>query len=164
MPHRLVLVLALLGVLCPSSSWAQCNRIGEQICQGGFLYTCEACGSEKCLIPSGEQCRVSIDSLAGTWSGLGHQSGGGLPSSDYPIVMYITRGGGSIEYPSLNCGGTLTELSQSGASAELQENITYGNCVDGGTISVNLVNGKLAWTWTKPGGISVIAVLKRAGE
>jgi hypothetical protein len=164
MPRRLVLVLALLGILYPSSSWAQCSRIGEQICQGGFLYTCQACGSEKCLIFSGEQCRVPVDSLVGTWSGSGHQSGGGLPSSDYPVVMYITRGGGTIEYPSLSCGGSLTELSESGASAQFREHITYGDCIDSGTISVNLVSGKLAWTWTGSGNMSVIAVLERTSR
>ena len=163
MPRRLILVLALLGVLYPSSSRAQCGRIGEQLCQGRFLYTCQACGSEKCLIFTGEPCRVPVDSLLGTWSGSAHQSGGGLPSSDYQVVMYITHGGGSIDYPSLSCGGSLTERSESGTSAEFREHITYGKCLDGGTISVNLVNGKLAWTWTGSENITVIAVLKRTG-
>ena len=91
----------------------------------------------------GEQCQVPVDSLTGTWRGSGHQSGGATLSMDYPIVMYISQGGGSIEYPSLSCGGSLTELSNSGTSAQFQEYITYGDCLDGGSITVNLVNGKL---------------------
>jgi hypothetical protein len=132
------------------------------VCQGGFLYTCQACGSEKCLIFSSEPCQVPVDSLAGTWSGSGHQSGGSGPSEDYPVVMHITQGGATIDYPSLSWGGSLTLLSNSGTSAQFHEHITYGNCVDGGAISVDLVNGKLAWTWTGS-NVSVIAVLDRTG-
>ena len=161
MLRRLVLVLALL-LVPTSSAFAQCSRIGEQVCQGGYLYTCQQCGSEKCLIYSGEQCQVPVDSLTGTWRGSGHQSGGATLSMDYPIIMYISQGGGSIEYPSLSCGGSLTELSNSGTSAQFQEYITYGDCLDGGSITVNLVNGKLAWTWVGS-GITVIAVLERPG-
>jgi Zn finger protein HypA/HybF involved in hydrogenase expression len=58
---RLVLVLGALVVLPVAEASAQCSRIGEQVCQGGFLYTCQACGSEKCLILSGEQCQVPVD-------------------------------------------------------------------------------------------------------
>ena len=162
MLRRLVLVLALL-LVPTSSAFAQCSRIGEQVCQGGYLYTCQACGSEKCLIYSGEQCQVPVDSLIGTWSGSGHQSGGNTESMDYSVVMRIAQDGGSIDYPSLSCGGSLTQLSSSGTSAQFQEHITYGDCVDGGAITVNLVNGKLAWTWVGS-GINVIAVLERTGR
>ncbi len=161
MLRRLVLVLALL-VVPTSSAFAQCSRIGEQVCQGGQLYTCQECGSEKCLIYSGEQCQVPVDPLAGTWRGFGHQSGGDTVSMDYLVVMYIGQAGGSIEYPSLNCGGSLTQISNGGTTAQFQEHITYGDCVDGGAITVNLVNGKLAWTWVGS-GINVIAVLERTG-
>jgi hypothetical protein len=81
---------------------------------------------------------------------------------DYSVVMRIAQDGGSIDYPSLSCGGSLTQLSSSGTSAQFQEHITYGDCVDGGAITVNLVNGKLAWTWFGS-GINVIAVLERTG-
>ena len=76
--------------------------------------------------------------------------------------MHITQGGATIDYPSLSCGGSLTLLSNSGTSAQFHEHTTYGNCVDGGAISVDLVNGKLAWTWTGS-NVSVIAVLDRTG-
>ena len=162
MLRRLVLALVLLVVAPVPGAKAQCSRIGEQVCPGGFLYTGQAFGSEKCLIFSSEPCQVPVDSLAGTWSGSGHQSGGSGPSEDYPVVMHITQGGATIDYPSLSCGGSLTLLSNSGTSAQFHEHITYGNCVDGGAISVDLVNGKLAWTWTGS-NVSVIAVLDRTG-
>lgn len=164
MLRRLLLMFALLAVVPGSAAFAQCNRIGEQVCQGGFLYACEACGSEKCLIFTGEQCRVPVSSLAGSWSGSGHQTGGGLPSSDYPVVMTIAQAGGSIDYPSLGCGGSLVELANSGTSAKFREQITYGKCLDGGMISVNMVGNRLAWTWTGTGDLTVIAVLERTGR
>ena len=107
---------------------------------------------------------VNVPSLNGTWRGTGHQTPAGPGGADYPVVMVIGAGGGSIDYPSLSCGGSLTRLSGGATSAQFRESITYGRCVNGGTISVNLVNGRLAWTWTgQEGGTryTVIAVLER---
>jgi hypothetical protein len=109
---RRLLFAAMFVALPLSAAFAQCNRIGEQVCQGGFLYSCAACVSEECLIFTGEQCRAPVDSLAGTWSGSGHQSGGGFSSSDYPVVMTIDQSGGSVDYPSLKCGGPLVDFQQ----------------------------------------------------
>jgi hypothetical protein len=160
MLRRFFLVLAALALTPAAPALAQCNRIGEQTCRDGFLYSCEACGSEKCLVPTGEQCRAPDNSLTGTWSGSGHQSGGGQPTSDYPVVMTIAQVGGTIDYPSLACGGSLTELANSGASAKYREQITYGKCLDGGMIEVNLIGGKLAWTWRGLGDVNVTALLE----
>ena len=162
--RRLVLVLAAVALVPVAQAGAQCNRIGEQICRDGFLYLCEACGSEKCLVQTGERCRAPVNSLAGTWSGVGHQSGGGLPASDYPVLMTVAEVGGTIDYPSLGCGGSLVELANSGTSAKYREQITYGKCLDGGMISVNLIGGKLAWTWTGLGDVNVTALLERTGR
>jgi hypothetical protein len=41
---------------------------------------------------------------------------------------------------------------------------SYGKCLDGGIISVNLVVGRLAWNWSGAGGVTVIAVLERTGR
>ncbi len=43
--------------------------------------------------------------------------------------MTIGEGSASIDYPSLGCGGTLTETSSDGTSAEYRESITYGRDV-----------------------------------
>jgi hypothetical protein len=161
--HRL-LILVLLLVIPAGDAFAQCNRIGEQVCQGGFRYSCEACGSEKCLVMTGEQCRAPADALAGTWSGSGHQSGGGQPESDYPVVMTIDQSGASIDYPSLKCGGPLVELANSGTAAKYREQITYGKCLDGGIISVTLAGNKLSWNWSGSGGVTVVALLERTGR
>ena len=40
MLRRLVLALVLLVVATVPEAKAQCSRFGEQVSQGGFLYTC----------------------------------------------------------------------------------------------------------------------------
>jgi hypothetical protein len=164
MVRRLLFALAMLAATSVSDAIAQCDRIGEQVCKGGFLYSCEACGSEKCLVMTGEQCRPPVDALSGTWSGLGHQSGGGMAPEDYPVVMTIDQGGATIDYPSLECGGALVELANSGTAAKYREQITYGKCLDGGIISVTLAGNKLSWNWSGTGGVTVVALLERTGR
>jgi hypothetical protein len=103
-------------------------------------------------------------SLSGTWTGSGHQTGGGGDPVSYPVVMRISDQGGSSDYPSLGCGGSLTALSAEGGEAQYKEHITYGDCVDGGTIVVKLKGGKLDWQWSGIGDIVVTAELESAGK
>ena len=100
--------------------------------------------------------------MNGTWTGSGHQTGGGLEPSSYQVVMRIAAGGGSIDYPSLSCGGSLTALSAEGDAAQFKEHITYGNCADGGTIDVKLNGGKLDWKWSGLEDMIVTALLESA--
>jgi len=90
----------------------------------------------------------AADQLTGVWRGTGTQSPPGR-DPEWTIVMTIGDQDGSIEYPSLGCGGTLTQLSRDGKSAEFRETITYGKdrCIDGGTITVSVVNGNLSWSY-----------------
>jgi hypothetical protein len=98
----------------------------------------------------GGQAFAQMKSLDGTWRGTGHQSPAGSSGADWTIAMTINANGGSIEYPSLSCGGTLTQLSRTDTSAEYREHITHGQgrCVDGGTILVKYQNSQLAWSWS----------------
>jgi len=78
--------------------------------------------------------------------------------------MTIGEDGGSIQYPSLSCGGSLTRLSSDSTSAQYRETITYGQCINGGTITARLFQGRLSWSWTGQAGgtqYNVIAVLAR---
>ena len=80
--------------------------------------------------------------------------------------MTIGDGGGSIQYPSLSCGGSLTQISRDATSAQYLETITFGQkvCINGGTLTVRYVNGNLAWTWFGQSGgkqYNAIAVLAR---
>jgi hypothetical protein len=66
--------------------------------------------------------------------------------------MNIREDGADIEYPSLNCGGTLTQISSSDKSAQYREAITHMDgshyCADGGTVTVTYMNGGLFYAWT----------------
>jgi hypothetical protein len=109
---------------------------------------------------------LAQSNLNGTWRGTGHQSSASGAGSDWSIAMTIKPDGSSIDYPSLSCGGTLTQISRTDTSAEFREHITYGQkaCIDGGTITVRLQTGRLAWTWfgTQSGQlINATAVLSR---
>ena len=110
---------------------------------------------------------TTAPSMAGTWRGQGHQIPTLGGAGEWSIVMTIESAGGSIEYPSLNCGGTLTQISNNGTLAQYREHITHMSgttCIDGGLITVNSVDGELAWTWTvayKGQQINAVAELSR---
>jgi hypothetical protein len=92
---------------------------------------------------------ASAQSLTGTWQGTGHQSPAGDSGPNWSIVMTIGDNGGSIQYPSLHCTGTLTQISADATSAEYRETITSGTdeCISGGDIAVRYAGGNLAWAW-----------------
>jgi hypothetical protein len=79
------------------------------------------------------------------WSGAGHQTPVGASGlANYLIVMTINENGGSTDYPALRCGGIVTRIGGSESSATFREHITYGECTDGGIITVHLRNEELA--------------------
>jgi hypothetical protein len=147
-------------------AFAQCARVGEEVCQKGQTYRCEKAGSELALIFQNRACVVNVPALNGLWRGTGHQSPAGDSGADWTIAMTIGDGGGSIQYPSLSCGGSLTQISRDATSAQYLETITFGQkaCINGGTITVRYVNGNLAWSWSGQSGgkqYNAIAVLTR---
>jgi hypothetical protein len=81
--------------------------------------------------------------FAGTWRGPVDQPG----SQAYSMVMTLRlRNGklsGSVEYPELRCGGTLTEGPQVPGGITLTERITYGGdtCVSEGRWSMVPIPG-----------------------
>ncbi|HEY6578366.1 MAG TPA: hypothetical protein VIY09_03515 [Rhizomicrobium sp.] len=124
-----------------------------------------ACAFTLCL--QGQAlAQANAPNLNGVWRGTGHQTPAGDSGADWTIAMTINANSSSIDYPSLKCGGTLTQLSRTGTSAEFREHITYGqgHCVDGGTIMVKSQKNQLAWSWAgNQGGkqYTAIAVLGR---
>lgn len=90
--------------------------------------------------------------LVGVWTGIGMQVTAAGKQEEWTIRLTLNRdGSGSIEYPSLACGGALTPLAQLGPLA-YRETITHGNCVSGGTIRMrSAAAGKLIWGWTAEG-------------
>jgi hypothetical protein len=90
----------------------------------------------------------------GVWKGAGAQDNG----SKWTILIALTPGkinsiAGTVAYPSLNCGGELTLKRSSFQALELAEKITYGDCVDQGTMVLKLISiGKLQFNWFYPDG------------
>ncbi|MBN9221075.1 MAG: hypothetical protein J0I79_24275 [Mesorhizobium sp.] len=149
---RLGIVVAALSIFAAASeASAQCAKEGEELCQNGQTYRCEKTGSELTPIFQNLPCTVNAPaaSLNGTWVGSGHQNPAGDAGADWSIAMTINDGGASIDYPSLGCGGSLSQTSRDNMSAEFHESITYGQdkCIDGGNITVRFFKGNLSWTW-----------------
>ena len=143
-----------------------CTKVGQEFCANGKVYRCMQTGSEIGAIFTNEPCVVRQPGLNGTWRGMGHQTPAGSSGADWSIAMTIGANGGSIDYPSLGCGGSLSQLSRTDTSAQFRESISYGRekCIDGGTITVRYENGQLAWTWIGSQGgknYNAIAVLNR---
>jgi len=86
----------------------------------------------------------------GVWKGDGVQIN---PTSQWSILFGITNGTigsiiGTAAYPSLRCGGELTLLNVSADSIELLEDITYGNCIDDGIVTLKLLpNNTVDYAW-----------------
>jgi hypothetical protein len=170
MGRRLIFVTAFLFATALGAAdrafAQQCTRIGDEVCQRGEVYRCEKAGSEMGLIFQNRKCVVNVPTLTGVWRGTGHQTPAGDAGADWTILMTIGESGGSIQYPSLSCGGTLTQISRDATSAQYLETITFGQnaCINGGTITVRHANGNLAWTWfgqSRGKQYNAIAVLTR---
>lgn len=113
------------------------------------------------LTPStGELTRISSPGKAlyfsypGVWSGEGVQD---FPPSSWSILIGLHNGSigsyvGTIAYPSLRCGGTLTLMSVNEQSIQLLEDLTYGTsgCVNGGTVKLVIKGANLlGYEWLK---------------
>lgn len=92
----------------------------------------------------------AADPIVGTWKGTVDQPGHG----SYEATMTLdSPGGGTIDYPSLNCGGSLSG-NGSGGVYQYRETISYGGvnsegkgCITGGDIRVVLQGDGLFWEW-----------------
>ena len=167
MGKRLGAIIFATGIFATTgNASAQCAREGEELCQNGQTYCCEKTGSELTPIFQNVPCVVNARWLNGIWTGSGHQSPAGAAGADWAIAMTIGDGAASIDYPSLGCGGSLTQISRDESSAEYRENIAYGQdkCIDGGGITVRFFKGNLSWTWVGQADgqpYNAVAVLSR---
>jgi peptidoglycan hydrolase-like protein with peptidoglycan-binding domain len=94
--------------------------------------------------------------LAGNWIGSVFQIPAGTQQT-YPVKMIIfPDGGGTIDYPSLGCGGTLSVEARSQGVMTLRERITYGRnrCIDQGVVELRRAGSRVEWTWTGSGYIA----------
>lgn len=167
---RGILLFILIFLSAPAA--AQCERVGAETCLRGAVYVCTSTGATQntwILRNPYQRCEHDARSIDGEWGGSGHQSPvGSSGQSEYPIVMTISGNSGTTEYPSLGCSGALRKIAGGNVSAQFSETVTRGrNCING-TITVNLQNSRLAFTWTgsddRGTGYTLIAVLERSGR
>jgi hypothetical protein len=90
--------------------------------------------------------------IAGDWHGTGLQVGPEGVQSSWTIQLSITAAGAAeIAYPQLGCKSVLHRVTAAPNETVFREEITQGDCIDGGHISVMAKNGRLFWFWTSPG-------------
>lgn len=101
--------------------------------------------------------------LGGAWHGVGFQVGPTGPQMSWDVVLHVRDDRTSrIEYPTLACRGVLHELRRSASEIEFREEITEGDCFDGGLVTARLEAGRIFWFWRKAGVASdATAVLYR---
>lgn len=89
------------------------------------------------------------DSCVGRWGGAGSNHG-----PEWTIDMTVERengqGCGRIEYPSLGCGGYLTQCVRRGDTVTFTEVYTHnpGTCAPAGRIEARCGHGVMSWRWS----------------
>ena len=101
---------------------------------------------------SSQTNEVDWSKLLGTWEGVASRPEAGI--YDVDITINSSREGqncGSIDYTSLDCGGTLICKGTAGEFATFEERLTMGQsrCVDRGLVFVRESNGGLEYLWRR---------------
>ena len=96
-----------------------------------------------------------LDSIIGVWKGAINQPGS-RAYSGVMVINNLNKGSiiGSMDYPELDCGGSLTLIDNAPKKYVIKEKMKYGfgKCVDNGTIKLDLKNSELIWIWYYPDG------------
>lgn len=103
-----------------------------------------------CLLASAP---AEAQTLSGQWCGWAEQTGPGDRRTEWSAILSLKGPTGSMEYPSLDCGGTLTFEGTDGNIHLYRERIAYGRdrCLDGGLVGVEPVGTSIRWEWTGSG-------------
>ena len=94
--------------------------------------------------------RVQAQELTGSWDGTVTQYGPGTHRGTYEAKMALDGKTGTIDYPSLGCGGKLVFIELRGSAYAYRERLSYGidRCVNYGLVTVVRTEGGLQWEWT----------------
>lgn len=89
-------------------------------------------------------------SCLGRWQGAGRGSGGPAWSIDMVVTAEQGARCGTIEYPSLGCGGYLVDCHRRGDVVAWTEVYTHnpGTCAPAGRIVGRCEDDRMRWTWT----------------
>lgn len=103
---------------------------------------------------SGVSTSIAAGGCLGHWQGTGAQPG----YPPWPIDLTVTESAanacGTIEYPSLGCGGPLTSCNLVAGATVVTEVYTHttANCAPAGTITASCTGSTMMWTWNGVGG------------
>ena len=108
-----------------STASAQCVTIGAKLCQSGYIYVCEPCGSEKCWIATSTQCyrddpreeffRAGLDKIP---LGLDYAQSQERPARGYILVAEEGQSStGTVEQPENVTGAETPEGASERAGA-----------------------------------------------
>jgi hypothetical protein len=100
------------------------------------------------------------ESLSGHWCGVGEQANPDGTKYYWSANLLLNGGEGRMEYPSLDCGGSLTFERADGNARFYRERIEYGRekCLDAGLVRVEQQGTSVLWEWTGS-GITATALL-----
>ena len=90
------------------------------------------------------------------------QTGPGNHLSNYETRIDLNGTKGRIDYPTLNCGGSLEHVRDDRDTSIFVEHLTYGRdkCIDGGRVAVRSHTNFVTWSWTyEEGDITVVGDL-----
>ena len=93
------------------------------------------------------------ENLSGHWCGVGEQTSADGTKSYWSANLTLDGAGGRMDYPSLDCGGTLTFERADGNVRSYRERIEYGRdkCLDDGLVRVERQGTSVRWEWTGSG-------------
>jgi hypothetical protein len=100
--------------------------------------------------------------LTGHWSGVVGQSGPGVKTLQFVASLTLNGDSGSMDYPTLECGGDVAFVSRSSAGYVYRETISHGQgCLSGGVITVQPSTASVLWRWDGGAGVTVSGRLYR---
>lgn len=114
-------------------------------------------------VDGGRTLPAGASACLGTWEGSAVQDG-----ERWTIAMVVTSTSGSrcgtIDYPSLGCGGDLLGCSARGARVHFRERYDRnpGTCAPAGTIEASCRGNSMVWVW-RGSGMTIRTTLERRG-
>jgi len=105
------------------------------------------------LALAGAAGAAAAQGLTGHWSGVVVQTGPGGRTGSYVASLELAGPTGTMDYPTLECGGDVALVGKEGAALVYRETITHGQgCLAGGAITVKPSGpASVLWSWSGPG-------------
>lgn len=114
-----------------------------------FLWLC--CGLLSMTCQADSEQNITLRQFIGIWQGSGKQDN----NSNWTIKATINPDHYLIDYPSLNCGGTLELIKENDTSLVFREVLTYGlnGCYNHGkTVLIKVTDDTLRYYWYHENG------------